>query len=32
VAIGVGLIGEDDEPESIMAMADAAMYLRKDAA
>jgi diguanylate cyclase (GGDEF)-like protein len=32
VAIGVGMIGGDDEPESIMAMADEEMYRRKDAA
>ncbi|MFL6786999.1 MAG: GGDEF domain-containing protein [Sphingomicrobium sp.] len=32
VAIGVGMIGEDDDPETIMAIADEAMYRRKDAA
>jgi diguanylate cyclase (GGDEF)-like protein len=32
VAIGVGMIGADDDPESIMAIADEAMYRRKDAA
>lgn len=32
VAIGVGMIGAEDEPETIMAMADEAMYRRKDAA
>ncbi len=32
VAIGVGMIGCEDEPESIMAIADEAMYRRKDAA
>jgi diguanylate cyclase (GGDEF)-like protein len=32
VAIGVGMIGPDDEPETIMAMADEARYRRKDAA
>jgi diguanylate cyclase (GGDEF)-like protein len=32
VAIGVGMIGEEDDPETIMAIADEAMYRRKDAA
>ena len=32
VAIGVGMIRADDEPETIMAMADEEMYRRKDAA
>jgi diguanylate cyclase (GGDEF)-like protein len=32
VAIGVGMIGPDDEAESIMARADEAMYRRKAAA
>jgi diguanylate cyclase (GGDEF)-like protein len=32
VAIGVGMIDGDDEPEAIMALADQEMYRRKDAA
>ena len=32
VAIGVAMIGKDDEPESVMARADEEMYRRKDAA
>jgi diguanylate cyclase (GGDEF)-like protein len=32
VAIGVGMIGPDDEPEAIMARADEEMYRRKAAA
>ncbi|MFL6728474.1 MAG: GGDEF domain-containing protein [Sphingomicrobium sp.] len=32
VAIGVAMIGKDDEPECVMARADEEMYRRKDAA
>ena len=32
VAIGVGMIGPEDDAETIMAIADEAMYRRKDAA
>jgi diguanylate cyclase (GGDEF)-like protein len=32
VAIGVGMIGPDEEPETIMARADEEMYRRKAAA
>jgi PleD family two-component response regulator len=32
VAIGVGMIGPEDEPETIMARADEEMYRRKAAA
>lgn len=32
VAIGIGMIGADDDAEGVMARADEAMYLKKDAA